>query len=131
VQHLPGDTGPRSLASLPGGRAGLDHQQLHDFRPRDRVRTGPPSRELAVYLALIAGVMAVFTGLWLPFTWGRYYLPVLALVAPLYAAGGAFLFSLVASRELRGKAPDASASANNPAEAISDNVAPNAKLVGR
>ncbi len=94
-----------------------------------RVRTGPPSRELAVYLALIAGITTVATGLWLPFTWGRYYLPVLTLVAPFYAAGGAFLFSLAAARELRGKAPDASA--NSPAVAISDNVAPNAKLVGR
>jgi hypothetical protein len=64
--------------------------------------SGPPSRALGAFAVLAAATTAVVTGLWLPFSWGRYFLPGLLVMAPLYAAGGAFLLSVAATRVPRG-----------------------------
>ncbi len=82
-----------------------------------------------MYTVLCAASMIVATGLWLPFTWWRYFLPSLLLMAPLYAAGGAFLLSVAATRVPRGSS--ASQSAASPNSVISESVAPTTKLAGR
>jgi 4-amino-4-deoxy-L-arabinose transferase-like glycosyltransferase len=90
------------------------------------------SRELAAYTVLCASTMVVFTGLWLPFVWWRYFLPPLLLMAPLYAAGGAFLLSVAATRVPRlPRGSSANQSAASPNATISESVAPTTKLAGR
>ena len=63
--------------------------------------SGPPDPELAVYLGLCATSMWLLTGLWLPFDWGRYTLPMLVLVPGFYAAGAAFFLDLARTRRPR------------------------------
>ncbi len=45
--------------------------------------------------------MWLMTGLWLPFDWGRYYLPVLVLVPSFYAAGAALVLEVARTRRPR------------------------------
>ncbi|MGE3766898.1 MAG: phospholipid carrier-dependent glycosyltransferase, partial [Kofleriaceae bacterium] len=39
------------------------------------------------HYAAVLAVFLIFTALWLPFDWSRYYLPVIALMSVVYAAG--------------------------------------------
>ena len=63
--------------------------------------SGPPDSGLAVYLGLCATSIWLLTGLWLPFDWGRYTLPMLVLVPSFYAAGAAFLLDVARTRRPR------------------------------
>ena len=45
--------------------------------------------------------MWLLTGLWVPFDWGRYTLPMLVLVPGFYAAGAAFLLDVARTRQPR------------------------------
>ncbi|MEE8475591.1 MAG: glycosyltransferase family 39 protein, partial [Myxococcota bacterium] len=64
-------------------------------------RRGTSDRELAVYLGLSATSMWLMTGLWLPFDWNRYYLPILVLVPSFYAAGAALVLEVARTRRPR------------------------------
>ncbi|MBI3182666.1 MAG: phospholipid carrier-dependent glycosyltransferase [Myxococcales bacterium] len=50
------------------------------------------------YQLLVALCFFVFTAVWLPFDWTRYYLPVLVLMPVVYVAGAAELGGLIDAR---------------------------------
>ncbi len=75
-------------------------------RPRGAEASAHRRREAGrALLALIASSWLV-TGLWLPFDWPRYYLPIQVLTPPLYAA------AIAAALHRIGRLPGTSASAS-------------------
>lgn len=67
-----------------------------------RARSRDPMGPAALHYLTVLGGLFLFVSLWLPFDWGRYYLPILVLMPVIYTAGIAELLDVGHGENPRG-----------------------------